>query len=60
MHWQDSRGMDLEEFKALCAEYKDCDGWMRLLLEDVWIAIREFPKIGGTLFWGPYNKDPTI
>ena len=20
----------------------------------------EFPKIGGTLFWGPYNKDPTI
>ena len=22
---------------------------------DTW----EFPKIGGTLFWGPYNKDPT-
>ena len=22
--------------------------------------IWEFPKIGGTLFWGPYNKDPTI
>ena len=20
----------------------------------------EFPKIKGTLFWGPYNKDPTI
>ena len=20
----------------------------------------EFPKIGGTLFWGPSNKDPTI
>ena len=20
----------------------------------------EFPKIWGTLFWGPYNKDPTI
>ena len=20
----------------------------------------EFPKIGGTLFWGPYNKNPTI
>ena len=19
-----------------------------------------FPKIRGTLFWGPYNKDPTI
>ena len=21
---------------------------------------REFPIIRGTLFWGPYNKDPTI
>ena len=20
----------------------------------------EFPKIQGTLFWGPYNKDPTF
>ena len=20
----------------------------------------EFPKIMGTLLWGPYNKDPTI
>ena len=20
----------------------------------------EFPKIRGTLFWGPYHKDPTI
>ena len=20
----------------------------------------EFPKIRATLFWGPYNKDPTI
>ena len=23
-------------------------------------AMWEFPKIRGTLFWGPYNKDPTI
>ena len=23
-------------------------------------GIWEFPKIGGTLFGGPYNKDPTI
>ena len=23
-------------------------------------ATWEFPKIRGTLFWGPYNKDPTI
>ena len=23
-------------------------------------GIWEFPKIGGTLFWGPDNKDPTI
>ena len=22
--------------------------------------IRGFPKIGGTLFWGPYNKDPAF
>ena len=22
--------------------------------------IWQFPKIRGTLFWGPYNKDPTI
>ena len=21
--------------------------------------MREFPKIRGTLFWGPYNKNPT-
>ena len=20
----------------------------------------DFPKIRGTFFWGPYNKDPTI
>ena len=24
------------------------------------LHIWEFPKIRGTLFWGPYNKDPTI
>ena len=23
-------------------------------------SVWEFPKIRGTLFWGPYNKDPTI
>ena len=23
-------------------------------------VIWEFPKIRGALFWGPYNKDPTI
>ena len=22
--------------------------------------VREFPKIRGTLFWGPYYKDPTL
>ena len=26
----------------------------------LWIRIWEFPKIRGTLFGGPYNKDPTI
>ena len=24
------------------------------------LGIWEFPELGGTLFWGPYNKDPTI
>ena len=28
--------------------------------EVISIFIWEFPTIGGTLFWGPYNKDPTI
>ena len=23
-------------------------------------SIQEFPKMKGTLFWGPYNMDPTI
>ena len=25
-----------------------------------WVAIREFPKIRGTIFGGPDNKDPAI
>ena len=32
-------------------------------VDAVWVwcfRIWEFPKIRGTLFWGPYNKDPTI
>ena len=24
------------------------------------IRVLEFPKMRGTLFWGPCNKDPTI
>ena len=24
------------------------------------ISIWEFPKMRGTLFWGPYKKDPTM
>ena len=31
----------------VCALRSRVEGW-------------EFPKFGGTLFWGPYNKDPTI
>ena len=23
-------------------------------------SLWDFPKVRGTLFWGPYNKDPTI
>ena len=37
---------DLPKSLALTAAYAD--------------RIWEFPKIGGTLFWGPCNKDPTI
>ena len=38
------RSWDLEEGLADC---RLCGMW-------------ELPKIRGTLFWGPYNKDPTI
>ena len=31
-------------------------GWDSVPAALMW----EFPKIWGTLFWGPYNKDPTI
>ena len=24
------------------------------------LGVWEFPKIRGTLFWGPCNKDPTV
>ena len=30
------------------------------ILERMASAMWEFPKIRDTLFWGPYNKDPTI
>ena len=29
-------------------------------LDKSYMTIWEFPKIMGTLFWGPYNKDPTM
>ena len=32
----------------------------RTSIEQGSFGIWEFPKIRGTLFWGPYNKDPTI
>ena len=35
----------LERFWAKAAKYR-------------WFKMWEFPKIRGTLFWGPYNKDP--
>ena len=35
-----------------------------LKLNEIWLpnsqTTWEFPKIGGTLFWGPYNTDPTV
>ena len=35
-----------------------CHQWPRRQPNDM--IIWEFPKIRGTLFYGPYNKDPTI
>ena len=39
-------------------------GWGKLGLLSavhvVVVAVWGFPKIRGTLFWGPHNKDPTI
>ena len=32
----------------------------RAWFEEVRDRMREFPKIRGSLFWGPYNKDPII
>ena len=34
--------------------------WLLTSINSLGCAKREFPKIRGTLFWGPYNKDPTI
>ena len=30
------------------------------LMDSATRSIWEFPKIRGTVFWGPYDKDPTI
>ena len=40
------------------AKPPQCD-WQAQLFND-WATMWEFPKIRGPLFWGPYNKDPTI
>ena len=34
--------------------------WIFGVCTGAYTPIWEFPKIRGTLFWGPYNKDPTI
>ena len=38
------------------------EGYLRVPLTGYYRLFKglEFPKIGGTLFWGPYKKDPTI
>ena len=35
-------------------------GWMSAACFLEFKSIWGFPKIRGTLFWGPYNKDPII
>ena len=39
---------------SLCVPGRD--GYRKSTASDKW----EFPTIRGTLFWGPYDKDPTI
>ena len=54
-----------------CAKTKNCEHALARVVGFRWLSKREsstmlyksmweFPKIRGTLFWGPYNKDPTI
>ena len=44
--------------KLVCGIPKEsnCTGLLMSNKQQIW----EFPKIRGTLFWGPYNKDLTI
>ena len=37
-----------------------CDRREVMTMPAVALVIWDFPKIRGTLFWSPYNKDPTI
>ena len=42
------------------SETPNPDRFIAVCLGVVAILRVEFPKIRGTVFWGPYNKDPTI
>ena len=48
------------QFREVAGDNRRVDpdeGFTNLAISDfIW----EFPKIGGTLFGGPYSKDPTI
>ena len=54
--------LGLDEFKS--AERQLWQEFLERLLDGVrgdFRSIWEFPKMGGTLFWGgPYNKNPTL
>ena len=49
---------DLVIQAPLCNTFRT--GLRLVLLGRTWRPKWEFPKIRGTLIWGPYNKDPTI
>ena len=67
--WKNASGWHVKAVVRLSAErvVLGCTGWRRFgALRESTCLLQplnpkwEFPKIRGTLFWGPYNKDPTI
>ena len=49
-------GFGVSECRIQGSGFRVLFGASALRIQDIW----EFPEIVGTLFWGPYNKDPAI
>ena len=43
----------------ICPQICEQVGFSSCILDVLCLTTRGFPKIRGTLYWGPYNKDPT-